>query len=118
MMFLTLGAKPRTLADDLLITTTGPAHVAALITCTDETHRFLKLLGAKVATDKSILFSSTEPGRKALRKHKWTYNNATITVLDSFRDLGAHISTTARRSNGTGDARWSRGMAQFAKIRR
>ena len=95
MSYMTaLGAKPRKLADDLLITTAGPDHVNKFTKCTEEMHRFLKLPGAKVAADKSILFSSTEPRRQALRKHKWAYSSSTISFPDAFRDLGAHVNMT------------------------
>ena len=86
---------PRGLADDLLVIAAGVDHVANLIEATEKTHEFPDLIGAKVATKKSILFATSETARKQLRAHVWKYSNTTIDVLNKFRDLGAHINTIA-----------------------
>ena len=67
-MLVTKACKvtPRGLADDLLAVAAGKDHVENLIRATEETHRFLELLGARVATKKSILFASSEKARQQL----------------------------------------------------
>ena len=55
---------PRTLADDLMMTAQGPNHLQGIIAATEATHRFLELLGAKVATNKSVWFDSQETTSK------------------------------------------------------
>ena len=57
-------AIPRTLADDLLTIIVGNRHAGRLIGATEKTLTFLQDMGAAVATNKSILFSSTEGGKK------------------------------------------------------
>ena len=42
-----MGASPRTLADDLLIVTTGPQHLTTFIDCTEETHVYLHSMGGQ-----------------------------------------------------------------------
>ena len=85
---------PRTLADDLLIIAAGPQHLEHIIEATAATHTFLEKMGARVATHKSIVFASNTTTRQHLRKHKWPYSENVIDMLNSFRDLGAHINIT------------------------
>ena len=51
-------AEVITLADDLLVTVAGHNHVTRLIRVTEATHEYLVDIGARVATLKSVLFSS------------------------------------------------------------
>ena len=63
---------PRTLADDLLIVATGENSLTHIINATESTHEYLADLGSRVATNKSMLFASTEPARKILKQHMAT----------------------------------------------
>ena len=74
---------PRTLADDLLTITSGPRHAETLIEATEQTHTYLKDMGAAVATSKSTLFSITEGGKKLLKNHTWPYDGTKIKVTNS-----------------------------------
>ena len=85
---------PRTLADDLLILAAGDKHVDDIINANNVTHEFLEDMGAAIATNKSVLFSSNVGNRKTLRKVIWRCSQTTIKVLNQFRDLGAHINVT------------------------
>ena len=92
---------PRTLADDLLFISHGHDHLQQTITATDATHDYLRCIGAKVATHKSILFSSCDTARQQLRKHTWAYDGCKIQVSNNFRDLGAYINMTGSAHSTT-----------------
>ena len=64
------------------------------------------------------VFSSTEPGRRTLRKHRWAYSATTMSVLNSFRDLGAHINVTLSPHSRTLNARIKEATALTRKIGR
>ena len=57
----------RTLADDLLTLSHVPNHMQETIAATDRTHKYLRMLGAKVATAKAVLFAPYETDRKKTR---------------------------------------------------
>ena len=59
-----IAVTPRTLADDSLIMTAGYSHVEKLLEATRHTHSYLQIMGAKVATNKSLRFASTKMQRK------------------------------------------------------
>lgn len=87
---------PRVLADDLLITVRGDNHRSKLKKALDETHRFLDLLGAEVAPNKSAIFSSCGESARWLGEHEWNFlptKGQRVNVFNPVRDLRAHIST-------------------------
>ena len=53
-----VAAEPRILADDLQIITIGPRHLENYVHATDLTHAHLHDMGARLAAQKSISFSS------------------------------------------------------------
>ena len=57
-------------------------------------------MGAKVATQKSLLFSSCPATRRRLRKHVWKCGKR-IPVVGHARDLGAHLATSNRSYSAT-----------------
>ena len=57
-------AKPRILADDLQLLCTGDKRLANFEYSFDETHKHLEKMGAKLAPNKSITFSSDEASRR------------------------------------------------------
>ena len=59
--------KPRILADDLQLMSTGEDHLAKFVGGFDATHKHLMDLGAKLAPKKSITWSSCVASRKWLR---------------------------------------------------
>ena len=63
-----IGTEPRTLADDLLVTTAGHDYVNKITDATNATHDFLEAMGAKVATRTSLLFASDKHVRTTLKK--------------------------------------------------
>ena len=97
--------EPRSLADDLQTVSHGPNNVQDTIDVTLATHTFLTKLGARVATSKSVLFASRETDRPLLRNYVWPISNTSITVYNSFRDLGSHMDLTLSGGSATLDNR-------------
>ena len=50
--------KPRDLADDLLMVASGPHHESRIKEAVEKAYEYMGDMGAKVATQKSILVSS------------------------------------------------------------
>ena len=63
------GAKPRTLADDIMVYTTGPQHESIFEKAYDITHEYIEDMGAKLAPKKSATFSTVRVTRQKLRSH-------------------------------------------------
>ena len=53
-----LAMKPRILAGDLQMTSIGPRHLENFVDAFDKTHLHLEAMGAKIAAQKSLVFSS------------------------------------------------------------
>jgi hypothetical protein len=87
-----LGMKPRTLADDILIIAQGPNHFNSLVKGVTATHRFLLDMGARIAPEKSTLFSTDAASRNWMSNHLWGDSEVKIGVVKSFRDLGGHLN--------------------------
>ena len=89
-----MGVKARILADDMFIIAEGPDHIQKFLDAVNETHQMLQDMGAKVAPNKSMNFSSVPSTAKWLAAHKWKHlpeNNRTIRIANS-------IETWVRRS--------------------
>ena len=63
MQMRSMAVKPRVLADDLQILATGPRHLELFEQAFDSTHEHLEDLGAKMAPNKSMTFSSEAVAR-------------------------------------------------------
>ena len=113
-----LNTVPRTLADDLLVTAVGPNHLKDIITATDATHNFLNSMGARVATQKSILLTNNYNTRQQLRQHVWKHGDVKIHVAVSFRDLGGHINLSHHASSTTLNGRCDKGADTVDNIAR
>lgn len=95
-----IGATPRGLADDMLISQDCPKHVEQIQEALNLTHQCLDDIGSVIAQGKSAVFTNDEEARKWYRTHKWPSTQSTIHVTNRCRDLGAHISTaTVTRSS-------------------
>ena len=88
------------------------------IDATDRAHHYLNFMGARVAHQKSIVFSNNQTTRDHLRKHKWKASNATIKVAMSFRDLGAHVNMTQHATSSTLNQRMDTGTDAAHKVNR
>ena len=92
--------KPRDLADDLLMVASGPQHENLIKEAVEKTYAYMNDMGAKVATQKSLLFSSCSATRRRLRRHVWKCGKR-IPVVGHARDLGAHIAISNRTYSAT-----------------
>ena len=72
--------RPRLLADDLQILSTGPNHLANFEFAFDKTHKHLSDMGAKIAPSKSITFSTCKTSANWLKQHRWSRTGTTIPV--------------------------------------
>ena len=113
------GNFPKTLADDILLLTTGEERrLQRFAKGLDATHTYLLDLGAKIAPDKNLNFCSTSEGRKWLKQTLWEKIDAAIEVVDNFRYLGAHMNISCRNTAETLRKRIRNGTAMLAKVAR
>ena len=110
------GCVPRILADDLLLIYVGPM-LARFVEVFCNTHEFLIDMGARVAPNKSYLFSTCPMFRKWLSGHTWPLLDKTIDVSQHFRDLGTHINTAARFVGSTLTDRMNKAVASVNRMR-
>ena len=81
------------------------------------THKFLHLMGAKVAPDKSYNFGSCLKARNWLKETMWEHIDSSIHVISDFRYLGAHPTTRQATNSCTMDKRWEKAKQQLRKFR-
>ena len=95
---LTLQAEavPRALADDLSFAADHLNHLAAVTTTMEATGEFVRDMGGTMKHAKCLFFSTEARARKDLKAMKWGPGEERIPAAASFRDLGAHIDTTAK----------------------
>ena len=112
---LGINAQPRILADDIMITTTGQTtHLRKIVPAVEATFTYITDIGGRIAPHKSALFSSTSVARTVLRQHTWNaIDNQKVKVMLDFRDLGAHLNTTARTTGATLTARLTKALRTF-----
>ena len=91
-----LGVKPRVLADDIMVIAVGDNHNRNFTEAYDTTHQYVQDMGGRIAPNKSHTFSSCQATRRWLERHKWRRLHTKVPVCSSFRDLGAHLSTSKR----------------------
>ena len=70
-----LAIKPRILADDLQLISTGIRHLEIFDYAYTKTHEHLDDLGAKAAPQQCTPFSSHTVSREWLRTHRWRRQN-------------------------------------------
>ena len=101
MQMKSYAVYPRVLADDLQVISVGERHLEHFEYAFTKTHKHLADMGAKMAPQKSMTFSSDAASRNWLRTHRWRRSQQTIPVKTDCRDLGTHLNTTAERRVGT-----------------
>ena len=104
------GVRCYILADDVMILAEGSRMLANVAQGLNETHEYLKDLGARVAPGKSYNFASNKKAASWLRKTTWKFIGTTIDVVTDFRYLGAHVTTRNVPTSATLDARWEKGL--------
>ena len=93
--------RPRLLADDLQILSTGERHLGNFEFAYNRTHLHLERLGAKIAPAKCNTFSSDAKSREWLRQHQWRRLGRKVEVVNNCRDLGAHFNAVGGKMVGT-----------------
>ena len=111
-----MGVKPRGLADDLTIVAFGPDHERRFRDAFGATMQYLKALGAKPAPSKCFTFSSLQDTRTRLEDFYWQDLQAKTKVITDCRDLGAHLSVTARLKGATLTSRITRATTLATKL--
>ena len=91
MEMRSMALETRIRADDLQLISVGPHHLRNFVDAFDRTHAHLAAMGAKVAANKSLTFSSNEAARTWMKTHQWRRVGRTIPVITDARDLGAHL---------------------------
>ena len=111
-------AKPRVLADDIMVSISGAESYDRFVPIFDATIQYCIDLGARVAPDKSFTFSSDKKVRKKLVTHLWTPIGKILNVLRHTRDLGTHISFNASMVGTTVNQRIEDAIKTVEKIAR
>ena len=79
------GIKCYMLADDVLIPGTGLKMLSKFAGALNATHKFLHLMGATVAPDKSYNFGSCLKARNWLKETIWEHIDSGIHVIADFQ---------------------------------
>lgn len=112
------GARPRILADDLLVATHGPDHCRKFQRVYNMTHKHIKDLGARLAPTRSYTFSTSEVARDWLRQCTWPEVGGTIPCINHGRDLGAHFNLSDSSVGATLTERLRKATARVRRIAR
>lgn len=109
---------PWILADDILLLVKGESKEipGTFTNAMHVTHLYLYDMGPKLAPSKSNNFASTPYGRKWLRNSRWPSIKGHVAVLQDFRYLGAHASTTGRKTGRTLRTRFHRAIAMLKRL--
>ena len=87
---------PSALADDLTVVAIGPDHEKRFKQGYGATMHYLHAIGAKPAPAKCFTFSTSHETRFRLGRHYWQELYSKAKVALEARDLGGHLSITAR----------------------
>ncbi len=112
------GLVPRTLADDLLLYAYGPKHCCKYVEGMKLSRQYFEDIGARVADKKCFSFSTCQSSRAFLKKYKWGSEGFHIPVVNSFRDLGAHLNLTHSRAAPTTTKRLRIARDMVRRLRR
>jgi hypothetical protein len=120
-----MGATPRTLADDLMLTMTSPVHTQGyddgmmdtLCIAVEATFEFIHDMGGKPSPNKSAVMASCSENRKRLRAHKWGPHASVIQVRHNLRDLGSHLTISGTPTGTTLNKRAASAAAIMDRIK-
>ena len=116
MKQLGLNVKPRTLADDLLLTTYGPRCLSTFALAYNRTTEHLSHLGGRLAPKKSSIFASCLNHADWLKVYVWPAIGTTINVVRTLRDLGAQITIGHNRTTWLSRDRLTKATASVIRI--
>ena len=115
---LPLHAVPRTLADDLLVYTTGSRALHLFRRALLATMHHLFDLGGRLAPKISKLFTTVHDYKSWLAAELWAPIAAQIQAVAHLRDLGSAISVSPARATSNSYGRLMSGITTVAFIRR
>ena len=106
------------LADDVLILSAGTNITDKFVKALNGTHRYLQMMGARVAPDKSFNFASKSLYTNWLKQTEWEHiGKKNIDVVKDFRYLGAHLSSRASLRSPTLDKRLDQAIQQLKRLK-
>ena len=108
--------KPRTMADDLMVSSIGSRCLTTFVYAFQATMTHLAALGGRISAHKSYLFSTAKDFRSWLDAYIWPPVQEKIKVVSSVRDLGSMINTMVATRTGISQARLSKGIATLRRI--
>ena len=117
MKMRSMQVAAKVLADDVLVVAKGRRMLRQYTKALNYTHQYLQDMGSKVAPSKSYNFATTEIGRTWLKETWWKKIQSNITVVKDLRYLGGHLSTAAKLSRATIEARCEAGLLQLTRLR-
>ena len=109
--------QPRVLADDLMLLGIGEGHLNAFYHAFSDTHLYMQDLGAKIAPEKSLLFSNDGAIRRWISEVHWIHLGTSIPVVVHLRDLGSHLNLSTRNIGSTLTRRMLKCITRIQKLR-
>ena len=117
LQMISMGAIPRTLADDLLLMAKGSRALHLFSRAFDATMVHLQDLGGRIAPSKSKIFATISDHRQWLAAYLWPAIHETISVVHHMRDLGASLSTTFVSNTSISRDRLRKAIGGLKRIR-
>ena len=105
------------MADDIMIYATGDWHLEIAVEAAVITFQYLEDMGAKVASVKSLVFSTVDFTRAWLRHFIWPVIRALIPVVVHTRGLGGHLNVSNSRVSPTFTDRLAKVTSVVDRIR-
>ena len=114
-----IGAKPRILADDIMVWEDGTNQEEIFRRAYDATFNYIEDMGGKAAPDKSYTFSTNRITRQRLRQHCWeAIGEKKVKVVVRARDLGGQLCLSDNFTGATLTARMQDATLGIDRIRR
>eukprot|EP00973_Karenia_brevis_P059889 8336919-Karenia_brevis.AAC.1 len=107
---------PRTLADDILLSSRGDRALRMFKIGFTQTIEHLQDMGGRLAPHKSNIFASISTHRQWLASYEWPGIHQTIPVVQQLRDLGASINFTGGIDTTMSKQRLQRAIATVNRI--
>ena len=116
LMARAMGARPKVLADDVLMVVNGRRMLEKFAAVLNATRGYLQAMGAKVAPTKSFNFASSKSSRDWLADTWWAEIGAHIEVVKDFRYLGAHFCSAGARGYRTLEKRVEEAVHKMRRL--
>eukprot|EP00973_Karenia_brevis_P010094 1366533-Karenia_brevis.AAC.1 len=111
-----MGANPRTLADDLLVNSSGSRALHVFQAAFEATITHLLDLGGKLSAHKSKVYATLSSHRSWLSTYQWQGLQQLIPVVHCLRDLGSALNTTLSINTSLSQNRFQKASHTLSKI--